>query len=90
MTKPSVGRIVLVTGGPAKSNGTDVAPGLVTRVWQDGVEGHHDGVIDVTVFPDAGTPVAATSVYLYEIEDTARAMVEKGASVAAFWPARVS
>ncbi len=37
--KPSLARMVLVVGGPANSNGADVAPAVVTRVWSE----HPDG-----------------------------------------------
>jgi hypothetical protein len=33
--KPSVGRIVLVPADPAKNNGANVAPAIITRVWSD-------------------------------------------------------
>ncbi|MGW4108546.1 hypothetical protein [Streptomyces sp. NPDC004976] len=33
--KPSVGRIVLVPAEPTMNNGADVAPAIITRVWND-------------------------------------------------------
>jgi hypothetical protein len=82
MQKPSLGRIVLAVCPQAKSNGADIAPAVITRVWNE----HPTGgwVINVTVLPDAGTPVAATSVLLVEDEEAAR---QHG--FAAFWPPRV-
>lgn len=83
MSKPSVGRIVLVMGGAAKSNGADVAPAVITRVWSD-------EMVNVTVFPDAHERAAQpeTSINLYETEDEAReALASSGR--AAYWPPRV-
>lgn len=82
MQKPTVGRIVFVVGGPAKANGTDVAPAIITRVWSD-------HMVNVTVFPDAGISpaVAATSVQLADTEDEARALLTDQSRVA-YWPPR--
>ncbi|MFF0140471.1 hypothetical protein ACFYRN_28905 [Streptomyces sp. NPDC005227] len=33
--KPSVGRVVHVPTDPAKNNGADIAPAVITRVWND-------------------------------------------------------
>lgn len=82
--KPSIGRIVLVTGPAASSNGTDIAPAVITRVWSD-------TMINVTVLPDAGAPFPATSVKLVEDEATAadiNAQAEHPQNVA-YWPPRV-
>lgn len=87
MQKPSVGRIVHVVGGPAVSNGADVAPGIVTRVWSESPDGDF-WTINATVFPDCGISPAqsASSVYLYETEEVARE--RSSANAAAFWPPR--
>ena len=81
MQKASLGRIVLVVGGPAVSNGTDVGPAIINRVWTD-------QMVNVTVFPDAGISpaLAATSVPLFDTEDEARTRLP---NTAAFWPPRV-
>jgi hypothetical protein len=82
--KPSLGRILLVIGTPANGNGADIAPAVVTRVWSD-------EMVNVTVFPDCGAPVPATSVRIVADEEAARA-VNDGApypQTLAFWPPRV-
>ncbi|MFK0155386.1 hypothetical protein ACIQVK_25335 [Streptomyces sp. NPDC090493] len=35
--QPSLGRIVLVGADPATNNGSDTAPAIITRVWNDNV-----------------------------------------------------
>jgi hypothetical protein len=45
MTKPSVGRTVLVQTDPASNNGADVAPAVVSRV-------NDDGTVNVRVLND--------------------------------------
>lgn len=66
MPKPTVGRSVLVLGGPAVSNGTDIAPGVITRVWSE-------DTVNVTVYPDGRNESrACTSVRLYRDEAAAR------------------
>jgi hypothetical protein len=81
--KVSVGRIVHVVGPKGTSNGADYAPGIVTRVWGD-------DMINVTVFPDGATPIAATSVHFAEQETDARAHLTRNQyASAAFWPPQV-
>lgn len=84
MQKPSLGRIVLVVGGAAKSNGAEVAPAIITRVFSE----HPDGgwTINATVLPDYGQPALASSLRLVDDEDTARALP---GGYGAFWPPRV-
>lgn len=82
--KPSVGRIVHLIGPHANSNGADVAPAIITRVWSG-------TCVNVTVFPDCGTPHSVTSVRLVEDEATAsdiNAQAEHPQNLA-FWPPRV-
>lgn len=84
MPKPTVGRSVLVLGGPAVFNGTDVAPAVITRVWSD-------DLVNVTVFPDGSQGVcSSTSVRLYRDEAAARGARDNapGGSTAAhaYWP----
>jgi hypothetical protein len=84
MPKPTVGRNVLVLGGPAVFNGTDVAPAVITRVWSE-------EMVNVTVFPDSSQGVCScTSVRLYRDEATARSARDsapEGSTAAyAYWP----
>jgi hypothetical protein len=81
---PAIGRIVHLIGPYANSNGSDVAPAIITRVWSD-------TMINVTAFPDCAAPQTVTSVKLVEDEATAsdiNAQAEYPQSVA-FWPPRV-
>lgn len=55
MPKPSLGRIVLVPADPAVNNGADVAPAVITRVW-------NDEVINVRVLLDSDAVQWRTSV----------------------------
>lgn len=84
MTKPAIGRIVHLVGTHADSNGADVAPAIITRVWSD-------EMINVCVFPDSGTPHNVTSVKLVADEAAARALSDglPYKQNAAFWPSRV-
>jgi hypothetical protein len=81
MPKPTVARTVLIVGGVAVSNGTDVAPAVITRVW-------NDGLLNVTAFPDGSNqPRTVTSVTLVHDEAAARKRFEEHPSVpTAFWP----
>ena len=85
--KPSIGRIVHVIGGPAVSNGADVAPAIITRVWSK-QDDRNVWTINATVFPDNGVAPAAyaSSVFLYESEEAARAGRVADTAAAAFWP----
>jgi hypothetical protein len=67
--KPTVGRIVHYRGD--EFNGVSVHPAIVTRVW-------NDGLVNLTVFPDAHAPIVRTSVYLLSKDDNAKNT--------AFWP----
>jgi hypothetical protein len=87
MQKPSVARIVLAVGGYARSNNSDVAPAVITRVFGE----HPDGgyTVNMTVLPDCGAPIPATSVRLVDDEGAARALLAHDMSTAAYWPPRV-
>jgi len=61
--KPSLGRIVLVSDPGHESNGTTEHPAIINRVWSD-------VCVNLTVFPDCGTPYSKTSVVLHEDEST--------------------
>jgi hypothetical protein len=82
--KPSVGRIVHIIGPRANSNGADVAPAIITRVWSE-------TCANVTAFPDCGIAQNLTSVKLVENEEAARAINEAAEfpQSIAFWPPRV-
>lgn len=76
MQKPSVGRVVHVKVDPAENNGQDFAPGVITRVWSD-------GMINVSVLLDSPSgPIQKTSVKLTEERP-------EDAKHAAWWPPRV-
>lgn len=56
----AVGRIVLFHPGAGvelpTSTSADAHPAIITRVWED-------DMVNLMVFPDAGTPIAVTSVH---------------------------
>lgn len=80
--KPSIGRIVIVTGTAAVSNGATEAPAMITRVWSD-------TMINVVVFPDSASPRALTSVSLHPDAETAKGACTLPSMNAAYWPPRV-
>lgn len=84
---PSIGRIVTAVGFLARSNGTDVAPAMITRTWGQ----HEDGTwtVNVTIFRDNAAENYATSVRLFDTEDEARASLQHETGTALHWPARV-
>lgn len=78
MQKPSLGRIVLIKVDPAANNGSDTAPAIITRVW-------NDDMVNVRIMLDTFTcPPSQTSVRLCDTEDDA---VKAGH--ACYWPPRV-
>lgn len=89
MTTPSPARTVLAVGAAARSNGTDIAPAVITRVWSQ----REDGVwlVNATLLPDATSLITwVTSVYLYASEEQARAANgDNDAMTSLYWPARV-
>lgn len=78
MNKPSLGRIVLTPVDPAINNGADVAPAVITRVW-------NDTTINVRVLLDGHAIDWKTSVTLYDEPPTGDPKVTHYA----FWPPRV-
>lgn len=76
MTKPSVGRIVLVPMEPSLNNGADVAPAIITRVWSE-------TCVNVRVLRDGHETDWKTSLALF---DTAE---EASVGHACYWPPRV-
>lgn len=85
--KASIGRVCIVKGGVAMSNGSDRAPAIINRVWKDGGgDTRNESVfINATAFPDYAPPVSVTNIKLY---DTEREAIESNDPVAAFWPTR--
>lgn len=85
----AVGRIVHVFVDPAQNNGTDIAPAVITRVWNEqGVNlkvllDHADNIwlTSVTLCDDRE---AAEKVTSYRVTDSG-----KRYPAAAFWPPRV-
>jgi hypothetical protein len=65
--KPIVGDVVLHVG--IDSNGTNVHPAIVNRVWSQLPSGAW--CCNLTVFPDCGTATARTSQYVYSNEQDA-------------------
>lgn len=88
--KPSVGRMVIAVGFKARSNGTDVAPAIITRVWSQ--RDDDAWCVNVKLLLDAGGIEDATSAYLFADEPAARASIDgKGREymTALHWPERV-
>ena len=84
--KPTIGRIVIVPVDPARNNGADVAPAVITRVW-------NDTCINVRVLLDGPDTEWKTSLKLCPDADT---MWDTHTSTdasrpphAAYWPPRV-
>lgn len=76
MRTPQVADMVLAVL-PSPSNGTDVAPAIITRVWGQHPEG--GWTINAHAFPDGFfTPQVWTSARLVEAEDVARAITQGG------------
>ncbi|WP_326829693.1 hypothetical protein OIE13_06025 [Streptosporangium sp. NBC_01810] len=88
MQKPSIGRIVHVIVDPAKNNGTDIAPAIITRVWSETPD---SWCVNYKIFYDGeAAPGYTTSAYLFENEEAARTSAEPAIPGSrAFWPARV-
>lgn len=84
---PTVGRVVIVEGDTVKSNGTNVAPAVITRVWSP--PGADHWMVNVMAFPDNGHPKAVTSVKLYRDQRAAEAANTVAGAVFAYWPPRV-
>lgn len=74
MQKPSIGRVVIARVDPAQNNGTDLAPAIITRVW-------NDTLVNLRIFVDTpAAPLSKTSATLGE-DDASGAMC--------WWPPRV-
>lgn len=85
--KPSIGRIVTAVGFLARSNGTDEAPAIITRVWGERPDG--GWTVNATIFRDNAAENYASSVLLFEDADVARAHLQHEQATALHWPARV-
>lgn len=92
--KPAVGRIVHTFADPKLNNGAEIAPAIITRVW----EGREPPYVNIRVVHDgSAAPYWKTSVHVYPDEQAARDAA--GSSIsgessggglhAAFWPPRV-
>ncbi|MES2347044.1 MAG: hypothetical protein V4641_05675 [Pseudomonadota bacterium] len=83
--KPTIGRTIIVKGGPAAKNGTDRAPAVITRVWNDTDTRNGPAMVNATMFCDLSTPQVVGSMPLFD--DEAQADAANTAPVA-FWPER--
>lgn len=79
--KPTLGCAVLANVDPAQNNGSDTAPAIITRVWNETPDGAWLVNLRVLVDTDA-VPLSLTSVYLYNQEPDER-------QHCAWWPPRV-
>ena len=88
--KPSIGRIIIVVSPQAASNGSDRAPGIITRVWSNPQQDTIDGpaMVNATILPDLSVPQHASSIQLFDTEDDARENAPPGMPFA-YWPTRV-
>lgn len=89
VVKPSIGRIVTAVGFLARSNGTDEAPAIITRVWGE----HPDGgwTVNATIFRDNAAENCASSVVLFDNAEAARtSMGSNELGTALHWPERVA
>lgn len=77
--KPSLGRIVLVPMDPTTNNGNELAPAVITRVW-------NDTLINVKVLTDAPLDQWRTSLTL--LDQAPIEGVPAGLHMA-WWPPRV-
>lgn len=85
MTKPSLGRIVLLPlindFDRAASNGAEVVPAIITRVWSD-------SMVNVVTLLDGPVTAWKTSVPLYETPDGYAEAVAAGRPFGCYWPPR--
>lgn len=79
---PSLGRVVLALVNPATNNGADVAPAVLTRVWNEQPDG--SWVVNCKVNLDGDGSAWLTSARLFDDEAQARAF----GGQALFWPPR--
>lgn len=88
--KPTIGRTILVKG--IASNGSNIHPAIVTRVWSDADprDLSQTVLVNATVFPDSAPPVSRGSIRMLETEAEAEAVTAGASSgqIVAFWPPR--
>lgn len=84
--RASLGRTVIVKGPAAASNGSDRAPAIITRVWNDQDTQAGPVAVNLTAFTDLDTPKLLGSVLVYETEEAAG---DPGTYAVAYWPAKV-
>lgn len=85
--KPTIGRDVHVLG--IRSNGSNVHPGKITRVWDDNGDTLEGPVmVNAVVFPDGGGYTNCSSIRLYDTKVQAEAAIENegGEAFAAYVP----
>lgn len=92
--KPSIGRIIHVTGGPSTSNGAPFSGAMITRVWvsdPDDVPDTKDGpvMVNATAFADLATPQLLGSMMLYETREEAERARNGAYMPVGWWPERV-
>ncbi|MFG3586632.1 hypothetical protein [Streptomyces sp. NPDC047990] len=76
--QPSVGRIVRVPMDPAANNGSDEAPAVITRVW-------NDTTVNVRILADSAPKADEWRTSLVLVESLA----ESGGLCRWTWPERV-
>lgn len=99
MQTASIGHIVHVLVDPAQNNGSDIAPGIVTRVWGDpytpGTAALERQTVNVKVLLDQNQDLWLTSIWVFDDRPTAEQLEmlnqqnPKGYRAVAFWPPRV-
>lgn len=88
--KAGIGRVIHVIGKGVHSNGAEVAPALITRVWGE-PDATGKQLVNATIFPDLGKPHPQGSIHIHPSREKAHEAVtrELGADpIAAFWPER--
>lgn len=86
--KPSIGRIVFAIVDPTRNNGSEIAPAVITRVWEETDEGAW--IVNYKILYDGeAAPGYATSARLYNDERAARAASGPLAGVSSYWPPKV-
>ncbi len=87
--KLTIGCIVHVKGAIVTSNGTDVAPAIVTRVWAPHDTLDAPVMVNCTAFLDLSGPQHLGSVMVYDTEEEALSHYD-GRSAVAYWPPRAA
>lgn len=104
MQTASIGRIVHVLVDPAQNNGSDVATGIIARVWGDPFTAGTDPAtkllerqtVNIRVLGDSAETLWLTSIALFDKRPTAEQLAALsefnplGYHAVAFWPPRVA